>query len=181
MIEDLVIKLYENSYLYKFNDLEIRLMDQEKYTVDKTIDNLTLYKFDEFFGTTESIEKYPNLRIRLNCLEQLINFLLGKDTNTDSQKIVLKQLCEKYLILRASFTFRRILNDIKLVYKCPIPIVQQKELLMILNGLNELSVNDGNNDDLKKLSRLLIQLIPYSSRINNLDKVLPQVLIKISL
>ena len=60
-------------------------------------------------------------------------------------------------------------------------IVQQKELLMILNGLNELSVNDGNNDDLKKLSRLLIQLIPYSSRINNLDKVLPQVLIKISL
>ena len=57
-------------------------------------------------------------------------------------------------------------------------IVQQKELLMILNGLNELSVNDGNNDDLKKLSRLLIQLIPYSSRINNLDKVLPQVLIK---
>ena len=42
MIEDLVIKLYENSYLYKFNDLEIRLMDQEKYTVDKTIDNLTL-------------------------------------------------------------------------------------------------------------------------------------------
>ena len=58
MIEDLVIKLYENSYLYKFNDLEIRLMDQEKYTVDKTIDNLTLYKFDEFFGTTESIEKY---------------------------------------------------------------------------------------------------------------------------
>lgn len=85
------------------------------------------------------------------------------------------------MILRASFTFRRILNDIKLVYKCPIPIVQQKELLMILNGLNELSVNDGNNDDLKKLSRLLIQLIPYSSRINNLDKVLPQVLIKISL
>ena len=73
------------------------------------------------------------------------------------------------------------MNDIKLVYKCPIPIVQQKELLMILNGLNELSVNDNNNDDLKKLSRLLIQLIPYSSRINNLDKVLPQVLIKISL
>lgn len=183
VIEDLVIKLYENSYLYKHNDLEIRLMDQDKYTIDKIIDNLTLYKFEEYFGTTECIEKYPNLRIRLNCLEQLIKFLLegSSTTTTDSHKNVLKQLCEKYLILRASFTFRRILNDIKLVYKCPIPIIQQRELLMILNGLNEMSVNNNNSDGLKKLFHLLIQLIPYSSRIHNLDKVLPQVLIKISL
>ncbi|KAL6450941.1 MON2 Protein MON2 [Candida maltosa Xu316] len=172
LLDGFVSQIYEHSYLYKPNDLESRLMASDSN--QDVVDNLTSYKFDEYFGTTERLEKYSNLRIRLNNLQELIKFV----HHTDSK---LHLVSETYLLLRASFTLRRLINDVRLVYKCPLPIIQQRELMMLLNGINDMeSVSELNRPEFKKLYRLLIQLIPYSSRIIGLDGVLPKVLIKIS-
>lgn len=176
LIKEIVEKLYENSYLYKPFDFEMRLM--EGTDINVIIDNLTLYKFNDYYGTTQKIEPYSNLKIRMNCLQELIKFLQIQD----GDNLKMNEISENYLLLRSSFTLRRIINDIKLLYKCPLPIIQQKELLIILNGINNIElVNSSNKSEFKKLYRLLIQLIPYSSRVPGLNNILPQVLIKISM
>ena len=51
LIKEIVEKLYENSYLYKPFDFEMRLM--EGTDINVIIDNLTLYKFNDYYGTTQ--------------------------------------------------------------------------------------------------------------------------------
>ncbi|KAG7660662.1 MON2 [[Candida] subhashii] len=178
MLNDFIGSIYENCYFYEFNDIEKGMLEEGEGDI---IDKLTQFDFNETFTSTEPLVKFPNFRIRIHCLQELIKF-------AQMEKNELQSISQGYLIKRISFGLRRFLNDSKLLYKRPISNIQQRELKVILQGLNGISevyTNDAeasmNKENYKKIYCLLIKIVPYVGRlaaIPDIDTLLPQVLSK---
>ncbi|KAI5967658.1 MON2 [Candida margitis] len=171
LILDLVKSVYDNSYLYNLNSDEKELVLNNVTDDKQAIDNLTLFNFDEYFGTTEPLHVFFNKKIRFNCLNEL--FRLSKlDTKYRSS-------CEIYLLRRISFTLRRAVADLRLYGDKPLPQVQQDEVLLILEQMHQLQqVSADNEQEFKKLNRLLILLTPFAHKFGEGSLLLPSVLIK---
>ncbi|EGW32469.1 uncharacterized protein SPAPADRAFT_55914 [Spathaspora passalidarum NRRL Y-27907] len=175
LLSEYVEILYDNSFLYEFNEWEKTVFDQYKNnnSSDELIEQLTNYPFEEVFGTTTPLVKYDNYKSRITCLQELIKFSKPSFSGTTRE---LQTISQKFLVARASFCSRRFISDQRLLYKCPIPIVQQRELMIILNGLGELRGEHDNKTNQTKLYRLLIKLIPYATRIDGAGYKLTKVL-----
>lgn len=156
LINQFINDVYKNSILYEFNNIELNLLPpQDKYEelYDETINKFIQFNFNDTFGTTKPIEEFPNQAIRYDCLNQLIKFC-----KIDHEK--LNDTSVKYLTRRVVICLRRYISDLKLLNKCPMPQIQQRELSIILNGLIELTENSTNASKFSKIYKLLVKLIP---------------------
>lgn len=71
IIKEFLAELYLNSYLYDMNEIEKELISDD---LDKSTKNLINYPFDESYGTTAPSKFYKLNKIKMICLEQLIEF-----------------------------------------------------------------------------------------------------------
>lgn len=171
LVKNFISTIYENSFLYTKDDTENDLINESKNDIQTLIDSVTLYNFDDTFGSTEPVEQHSNYQTRLKCLAELIKFC------QDPENKYLNSIAQEFLICRASFCLRRFISQVKLVYRCPMPKIQQQELLMILSGIIDTAVLDElNAQQFKKLYTLLIKLVPFSTKVKQLDKLLETIL-----
>lgn len=172
LILDLVKSVYENSYLYNRNSDEKDLILNNVTDEKVAIGHLTSFKFDEYFGTTEQLHVLPNTKIRFNNLNELFR-LLNLDTKYKSS-------CELYLLRRISFTLRRAVADLKLSGNRPLPRVQLNEILVVLEQMLRMQpASNANEQQFKKLNRLLVLLTPFANKFGDSNKsLLAKVLMK---
>lgn len=171
LILELVNKVYENSYLYNLNTDEKELILNNVTNDKQAIENLTSFQFEDIFSTTEELHIFANKKIRFNCLNELFRLL-----NLD---IKYKSSCEIYLLRRISFTLRRAVADLKLYGDKPLPRIQQDEISVILDQMQRMQqISSDNEQEFKKLNRLLVLLSPFADKFGENKLVLPQVLMK---
>ncbi|CAI5757098.1 unnamed protein product [Candida verbasci] len=167
-VEEFLSNIYLNSFFYDLNADEKSLFDVEAFK-DIDIDKFTSFDYNRFFGTTEPLHIYSNRKVRQHCLLELIKFA--------KQESNLKEASEIYLIKRACFCLRRVLSDLKLIIGCPLPLVQLKELHIILEGFKTLTnISEVNKREFKKLNKVFIKLLPNLHKINDSNSALPQIL-----
>lgn len=171
LISQCIEDVYEHSFLYEFNNFELDLLEENKPKKEEEkeeeikvkekeekmneiiIDRFVNYNFNDTFGTTKPVIEFPNQAIRLDCLHQLIKFCEIDHEN-------LNEISKRILMKRVVICLRRYMSDLKLVNKCPMPQIQQRELSLILTGLIELTENKSNSKIFNKLYKLLVKLIP---------------------
>jgi len=168
LVTAFVANIYKNSFLYEKDDTELDIINDENKSHPLLMtDAVTLIDFDETFGSTKPVEKHKNYKTRVKCLQELIKFC------QEPENQYFNSIAQEYLICRASFCLRRFLSDVKLVYRCPMPKIQERELLIILNGIiNITTIDDKNSPHFRKLYKLLFKLVPFSAKVKNLDQLL---------
>ena len=155
--------LYDNCYLYEFNEIEQEL---DEGSIETNLNNFLNFDFDSSYGSTKPMKIFPFKNVRMICLKELIKFTNSKQYN---------QVSIKYFILRLAFTLRRLIEDEKLIYKSPVSSLQKNELNLLLLGLiyymNEF-YTDKDSELIKKLSNLLIRFNAYSHKYDCSNKVI---------
>ena len=170
-VDKYLSKIYQMSFLYDKNFMEKAIIVGEAVTDDKdAIDKLTLFQFNQFFGTTESLHIYPNTEIRMYCLKALFEF-----TQIESEY---RLRAEILFLHRICFSLRRVIADLQLVMQRPLPRVQTEEMRAICNLLEKMDVSLENKEEYSKLNRLLIQLIPHAFKLEKLGDNLTCILQK---
>ncbi|KAK6203232.1 uncharacterized protein RJT21DRAFT_104330 [Scheffersomyces amazonensis] len=170
ILNDLIQAIYDNSFLYEFDEQESLIISHNKDGKrNEIIDAISLFDFNETFGTTKPVSKFANRATRFNCLKELVKF-----SNSD---LTLRLTSQSFFILRAGFSIRRFISDQRLLYKCPISKIQQEELLIILRGIVDIkNIEQDNKVDFQKLQRLVIKLVTFAHRIPELDEILEIIL-----
>lgn len=177
LIEDFIEDLYKNSFLFSENELEKSLLLSSSSILDYSE---KLYQFDleEFFGTTEPINISKRKKTAIVCLRELIKFSSSPEVNGESN--VLKEKSLEYFVCRLSFCLRRFISDESLLYRAPLPQVQQDELLIVVEGILQVyqhsSLKSNHLKNIQKLCPLLVKSVPYSSRIPGLSTLIEKVL-----
>jgi hypothetical protein len=156
MIEHFIEDVYQNSFFYEFNEVELSLIDKNYNVV---VENFINFEFEDTFGTTKPISKFPNQEIRHVCLDDLIEFC-----HTENEHV--NKTCSEYLVMRLIIALRRYITDVKLLYKCPVTKLQQEELMIILSGLQKVEAFK----ELKVVYKLLVQLLPLIKQQNLMDE-----------
>lgn len=166
LVDRFIQSIYIQSYLYKLNDIEKELT-AEASLVEKVLEGLTTFHFDDSFGSTASLVAYNNRDIRLKCLAEMFRF--ASSTNRSST------VAMKYLVTRAAFTLRRFVADETLLYKKPLPKIQEEELKIVLQGLLKVQQSTETRH-LQNLYRLLAQTVPFASRIEGMGTLVQTIL-----
>ncbi|KAK6463936.1 hypothetical protein DFJ63DRAFT_56528 [Scheffersomyces coipomensis] len=177
ILEDFIETIYENSFLYEFDESESLMIKESNNDSNELISLIIKFNFNETFGSTKTIKKFNNKCTRFNCLTELIKFCLIP------QESILNITSQNYFIIRSIFCIRRFISDQKLLYKCPISKIQQQELLIILRGIIDIRQREQAKEveqKFKQLNGLMVKLIPFSDRINGLEQLLEIVLQKLT-
>lgn len=154
VIHEFLRDIHHNSYLYEKDEIEAELIDN--FPIDKVINNLVNYRFEDSFGNTKPRKMYHYNRIKLICLEQLIHFANCQDPKFD--------FAADYFIARIAFTLRGFIEKEMAINKQPISRTHTREIEIILHGLQEY-VKRGEVKKVKQLIQLLIKLNPINSNI----------------
>lgn len=165
LIDDFLHRVFEVSFLYLSNDIEDALRQKDEKELDWVVPfakRLCEYDFASSIGTTMDPQAYNDSQVRLMCLTELCSFA-QKDYKRAKQM----------LVCRAAFCLRRFVADERLLYRAPLPKIQQQELFIILDALVKIVLT---NDEFGCLQLLLVEAIPYASRIEGLAVLLQQVL-----
>lgn len=149
-IDEFLKSIYDNSYLYKLNEIETELLGAND-DIDSIIENLLRYDYDSSFGLIKPSEFHKFNKMKFVCLQELINY-------TTTNKFSLKKF--KFFFARLLFCLRRILDDVKLSYRLPLLSIQSIELKLLLTGLNNYDLHD-NYGLIKQIIPLLIKLSKY--------------------
>lgn len=160
LIEPYAQCLFENSFFYEFDSVESSIV--------KNPDAITLlnnFNFDASFGTAKSLVYFSNISTRQQCLEQLIHHSTTKEQTAFSER------CQQLLLARAAICLRKVVSDCGLLYKCPLPKIQQLELRRLLESLQLLG-----GDNIVYVHRLLVELVPYAHRLRGVDGCLQSIL-----
>ncbi|CAH2351234.1 protein Mon2p [[Candida] railenensis] len=181
LIEDFIEDLYKNSFLFSENELEKSLSSNSSSILDYS-EKLYQFDFEEFFGTTEPINISKRKKTAAVCLRELIKFASSPEVNGESN--VLKEKSLEYFVCRSSFCLRRFISDESLLYRAPLPQVQQDELLIVVEGIlqvdQHLSLKSDQSNNIRKLCPLLVKSVPYSSRIPGLSTLIEKVLLNLN-
>lgn len=149
-IDEFLKSIYDNSYLYKPNEIETELLDANN-DIDSIITNLLKYDYDSSYGLIKPSEFYEFNKMKFVCLQELINYTTTNKFSTEKFN---------YFFARLLFCLRRILDDVKLSYKLPLLSIQLIELKLLLTGLNNYHLQD-NYHLIKQVIPLLIKLSKY--------------------
>lgn len=173
LFSDFLARVFEELYLYELNDIESGLEDQNAsaYSAEGLsafTRKLCCYDFDASVGTTAHIVPFSDSQIRLMCLAELCSFA-AKNHKTAIEM----------LVCRASFCLRRFVADARLLYRAPLPRIQQRELVVILRALPPV-IKAAQSAAFAPLQPLLVQSIPYASRVDGLATMLQLVLQEVS-
>lgn len=168
LIEGFVKKIYEKSYLYKFNDIEQAIIGPQE-SIDDIRQSLINYDFDQSFGSAEVLASYDNRDIRVTCLKELIKFAESSD-----DKLV--NISLPYFINRSAYTIRRFIADAKLNYRAPLPRIQEEEVKIIVLAITTMKQNFQSDTaklaQLNQLATLIIKMIPYDDKIDTIDHLI---------
>lgn len=167
LIDDFLHRVFQVSFLYLSNDIEDVLRQKDEKEPDWVVPfskRLCEYDFGSSIGTTMDLQPYNDSQVRLMCLTELCSFA-QKDYKRAKQM----------LVCRAAFCFRRFVADERLLYRAPLPKIQQQELFIILDALVKIILSS-KNVEFDSLQLLLVESIPYASRIDGLAILLQQVL-----
>ena len=166
LIDDFLHRVFQVSFLYRSNDIEDALRQKDEKEQDWVVPfskRLCEYDFGSSIGTTMYLQPYNDSQVRLMCLTELCSFA-QKDYKRAKQM----------LVCRAAFCLRRFVADERLLYRAPLPKIQKQELFIILNALVKIILS--KNVEFDSLQLLLVESIPYASRIEGLAVLLQQVL-----
>lgn len=167
LVDNFLKEVFHKSFLYLMNDIEEEFTPKSENTsewVGTLTEILCNYNFNASIGTTMDLQPYADSQIRLTCLAELCKFAAQ---NYSSAK--------QMLICRAAFCLRRFVADERLLYRAPLPRIQQKELFIVLDALASV-LQKHNQASFEPLKTLLVEAIPYASRIDGLAILLQQVL-----
>lgn len=152
--------LFENSFFYEFDSVESSIVKSPR-----TIEQLNTFNFDASFGSAKALVCFSNITTRQKCLEQLI------DHATNETLTPFAERCQQLLLARAAICLRKVISDCELLYKCPLPKIQQLELRRLLASLQLLGAHN-----VVHVHRLLVKLVPYAHRLRGVDECLQAVL-----
>lgn len=167
---DFIENIYRKSFLYENNDIEDSIKASTK-SISELTSALANFNFDNSFGSAKALNIYSNRRTRVMCLKELIKF---SHLNLDSSN-GLRELSLQYFVCRAAFIFRRFISEEMLLYKSPLPKIQQEELLVTIDGILKIQTTlrtPGDWETFHILYVLLTKSIPFASRIDRLDSML---------
>ena len=170
--------VWKNSLIYQLDEIEDILVNSNSDLTTVT-ENITTTKFNDLFGSIVEPPLYPNTKISIVCLNDLIHFMRQEGPAYE----ILRNITIPYLTCRVALILRRFILDESLLNRAPIPKLRRIELLTVLGGLCEMidqyMVKDDINTDtvifknILLLSSLVLKTIPVSHRVDGLqDKVL---------
>ncbi|ODV64933.1 hypothetical protein HYPBUDRAFT_8394 [Hyphopichia burtonii NRRL Y-1933] len=159
ILTSFIEKLYEKSFLYQLDDIEESIIENN---IDDLVLIMTQYNFDDTFGTLTVLTPFSNQDTRIMCLQQLMTFVLNEDLT------LLSEISLAYFINRVAYTLRRFISDSKLLYRAPLPKIQEQEILLIMQGLTRIEPRYSTNKNLQKLKSLLIKSIEFTDKIPQL-------------
>lgn len=171
-INQLIKNIYNNSYLYKFNEIDYELFNDD---LEITINNFVSYNFHDVFGTTKQVEFYQLNKMKLICLEQLIKYSIEGSPGDGK----FSHQSFKYFLVRLIFSLRRVIEESKLVNKLPMNSILTQEITLLLNGL--LTYINNNYDALTYgLLRLVTRLLS-ELKVEHLRDITQEILAKLVL
>lgn len=167
----LIEGVYQKSFLYAQSDIEESLLAGTKDPQDKT-SRLAHFAFNDSFGSTQPVVVYGLRNSRFLCLQELIRFASVED---------LADYSMPYFVARTAYTLRRFIADERLLFRSPLPRIQEQELIAVMNGLLlvQNTANSAAKKHLKELTPLLMQAIAFSARIKGLPALLEQALVAV--
>ncbi|KAH3671578.1 hypothetical protein OGAPHI_000281 [Ogataea philodendri] len=167
-VEEFMVTVWTSSFLYVLDDVENSILESSKSPSEVSA-KLCEYDLDLVYGSTAELSKMPRLKLAKSCLEDLISFSFPSENNTLFEKAL------PYFISRCAFALRKLLSDERLLYKQPLPKIQQIEINTVLNGL--MSITDALDkvpdsepiySKLMVLFPLLVQAIAVKTDTNQL-------------
>lgn len=172
LVEQFIFRVYRNSFLYALNDIERDLVGPLIETPNatanmKAFELLANFDFDASFGSTAGVQKYPNEKLRLQCIEELFRFTLSGNRCAD--------IALQYLCARCAFSIRRFVADERLLAKKPLPKIQQDEMVLLLRGARMVQPM-WSVGELQHFQRLLSHTLPFTLRVDHLDALVQNVL-----
>ncbi|KAG7877200.1 hypothetical protein KL935_004902 [Ogataea polymorpha] len=166
--EEFIVTVWTSSFLYALDDIENSILESSK-SPSEVAQKLCNYDLNLVYGSTAELSKLPRLRLAKTCLQDLIEFSIPRENNSLFEK------CLPYFISRCAFALRKLLSDERLVYKQPVPRIQQTEINIVLNGLMTITnvLDTSSNpkpiyDKLMVLFPLLVQAIAVKTDTNQL-------------
>ncbi|KAG7735275.1 hypothetical protein KL932_004722 [Ogataea haglerorum] len=167
-VEEFVVTVWTSSFLYALDYIENSILETSKSPLE-VAQKLCNYDLNLGYGSTEELSTLPRLRFAKTCLQDLIEFSIPRENNSLFEK------CLPYFVSRCAFALRKLLSDERLLYKQPVPRIQQTEINIVLNGLmtitNVLDTSPDSNrvyDKLMVLFPLLVQAIAVKTDTNQL-------------
>lgn len=164
LVNKVVHKLYEQSYLYKQNLIE-QEMTQENTSAEELIEIFTLFEFEECFGTTAPVELYEMQDIRFKCLQMVFEMAASEDESS----VVARSIA----VARALFAFRRIIGVNRVTYRKPLAKVYEEELWQTLQGLMLIQEKTkfAKSEEFRKIFRLLPRTIAFVGNIDGCSQM----------
>ncbi|KAH3898717.1 Mon2p SCDLUD_005041 [Saccharomycodes ludwigii] len=165
-LELFISRLWTRSFFYEVNEIEDQIINGCKSLNDVVI-KLTSFDFDNLLGSCDEPHLLPKFNLTLYSLKDLLKF---------SENEHMRNLCLPFFLSRVAFVLRRFISDERLRIRKPIASIRKNELLWVLQGLIEVSSSFHGNDadKLKVLYPLLLEIIPVSERVKDLQRLLPQ-------
>lgn len=120
-VERFIHSIYMESYLYELDESDQELVGASEL-VEEICDATVAYKFDDF-GSTAPLVVHGNREIRLRCLRELFEF-----ASSDG-------VAAMYAVTRAALALKRFVADEQLLYKKPLPKIQEEELAVVFEGM----------------------------------------------
>lgn len=151
LLTKLVLCVWRYSFVYEKDEFESHVFSGKENPAEVT---QSLANFDfGYFGSTERIRPLNRLSLRLQCLNDLIDFAQSKE---------LSAVASPYFACRAAFSLRKFVADAKISGLGPLPEIQTQEVGIILNGLIRLS----KQEDMSSLRPLVVQCVSYHGKAN---------------
>ncbi|KAG7841235.1 hypothetical protein KL941_005332 [Ogataea angusta] len=152
-VEEFIVTVWTSSFLYALDDIENSILESSK-SPSEVAQKLCHYDLNLVYGSTAELSKLPRLKLAKTCLQDLIEFSIPRENNS------LFENCLPYFISRCAFALRKLLSDERLLYKQPVPRIQQTEINIVLNGLMTITNVLDTSPDPKPVYETLMVLYP---------------------
>ncbi|ODV98113.1 hypothetical protein PACTADRAFT_598 [Pachysolen tannophilus NRRL Y-2460] len=183
LLEEYINTVWSKSFLYPLDEIERAILTTSKSPLEVS-EKLSFFEFDNLIvGSTKSLTPLPRLTFNKKNLNDLISFALP--TGDSGAKSRLFRVSLPYFVSRSCFVLRKFISDESLLNKCPLPKIQQYEMVIILNGILKIfdlaeGMDERSLKTLDILYPLIIKSISVSNKIDGIILVLEKILMKIT-
>lgn len=181
VLNKLITSVWKSSFLYENDEIEKYLLKKYESPVDVSRSLLSTH-FNDY--TTETIKVLPQQHLRTLCLEDLFIFSKYENESIVISSEDIKRISSKtlpYLVCRLVLSFKKFAGSQKLLHYAPVPLVQQKELILSLQQLKILmtGITKENIGEYKPLWDIYPYILQNMASLSRNDKEAEKLLTKI--
>ncbi|SCU86831.1 LADA_0E00540g1_1 [Lachancea dasiensis] len=178
-LEIFVSAVWAGSFFHEVDEIEDAIIKSTD-SLDEVAVKLAEFPFDDVLGSTADQISLSKYRAASMCLRTLMEFTIFDEAGYDR----LQPICVPFMVSRYAFIMRRYISDVELLNRKPVPKGMKLEMLLVLNGLNQVlkcvcakgkdSFDSQTVATLQILYPLVLRAIPASHKIPGLQTIVQE-------